>query len=43
MATPLILTELSCWKRFSERGVVIVLKMAAKVLTGTSLPFGPVT
>ncbi len=42
MATPLILTAFSCWKRLSERGTT-ELRRVAMVLSGTSLPFGPVT
>ncbi len=42
MATPLILTALSCWNRLSERGSVL-LRREATVLSGISCPFGPVT
>ena len=42
MATPLIFTALSCWKRLSERGVTLSL-MRAMESSATSCPLGPVT
>ena len=40
--TPLIVTEFNCWKRFSERGVVRLVKLA-NVLMGIIWPPGPLT
>ena len=42
MATPLILTAFNCWKRFRERGTT-ESRRVAMVLSGISLPLGPVT
>ena len=41
MATPLILTALSCWNRFNERGTV-EFRIVAIVLSATSWSCGPV-
>ncbi len=40
--TPWTRTALSCWKRFSSRGSVVVFS-EAKVESGTSFPSAPVT
>jgi len=40
--TPVIFTEFSCWKRFSERGCTVSFKVAI-VDSGINWPAGPRT